>query len=71
MPSETSNTAPSRAVWRRRRRKRSVQVSAVTPAKAESNPPICAVCGLPIESNCTIDHVVPQAIYKWNESYLL
>ena len=73
MLSETkknSNTAFSRAAWRRRRRKHSAQVNAVMPAKAESSPPICAVCGLPLESNCTIDHVVPQAIYKWNESYL-
>lgn len=32
--------------------------------------PICAICGKPIFSNCTIDHVIPQAIYKWHEQYL-
>ena len=32
--------------------------------------PICAICGKPITSGCTIDHVIPQAIYKWNEQYL-
>jgi hypothetical protein len=33
-------------------------------------PPLCALCGKPITFGCTIDHVVPQAIYKWHESYL-
>ncbi len=32
--------------------------------------PVCAICGKPITSGCTIDHVVPQAIYKWHEEYL-
>ena len=32
--------------------------------------PICAICGKPIHSFCTVDHVIPQAIYKWNEQYL-
>lgn len=32
--------------------------------------PICAICGKPIFNNCTIDHVIPQAIYKWHEQYL-
>lgn len=32
--------------------------------------PICAICGKPILSGCTIDHVVPQAVYKWHECYL-
>ena len=32
--------------------------------------PVCAICGKPIFSNCTIDHVIPQAIYKWHEQYL-
>lgn len=31
---------------------------------------MCAICGKPITNGCTIDHVVPQAIYKWNERYL-
>lgn len=35
-----------------------------------SDAPICAICGKPITANCTIDHVIPQAIYKWHESYL-
>ena len=35
-----------------------------------SGPPICAICGKPITSNCTVDHVIPQAIYKWHEKYL-
>jgi len=43
--------------------------------KTQSNPaapavPICAICGKPITANCTIDHVIPQAIYKWHENYL-
>ena len=37
---------------------------------AQPEAPICAICGKPITSGCTIDHVIPQAIYKWNESYL-
>ena len=32
--------------------------------------PVCAICGKPILSNSTIDHVIPQAIYKWHENYL-
>lgn len=31
---------------------------------------MCAICGKPIHSNSTIDHVIPQAIYKWHEQYL-
>lgn len=37
---------------------------------AQQEPPICAICGKPITSGCTVDHVIPQAIYKWNENYL-
>ena len=32
--------------------------------------PVCAICGKPITNGVTIDHVIPQAIYKWNEKYL-
>ncbi|MBE7004104.1 MAG: hypothetical protein E7425_07445 [Ruminococcaceae bacterium] len=38
--------------------------------KPAPEPPVCAICGKPITFGCTIDHVVPQAIYKWHESYL-
>lgn len=37
---------------------------------AQSDVPICAICGKAITANCTIDHVIPQAIYKWHEHYL-
>ena len=37
---------------------------------AQPEHPICAICGKPISENCTIDHVIPQAVYKWHESYL-
>lgn len=37
---------------------------------APSAPPVCAICGKPITAGATVDHVIPQAIYKWNESYL-
>lgn len=38
--------------------------------KEPAESPICAICGKPIFNNCTIDHVIPQAIYKWHEQYL-
>ena len=41
-----------------------------TNENAAPEPPVCALCGKPITFGCTIDHVVPQAIYKWHESYL-
>ena len=37
---------------------------------AQAEPPRCAICGKPITKGCTIDHVIPQAIYKWHEQYL-
>lgn len=40
------------------------------PQAAQPESPVCAICGKPITGGCTIDHVIPQAIYKWNESYL-
>ena len=36
----------------------------------QTEPPRCAICGKPITKGCTIDHVIPQAIYKWHEQYL-
>ena len=36
----------------------------------QTEPPKCAICGRPITKGCTIDHVIPQAIYKWHEQYL-
>lgn len=37
---------------------------------AQPEAPLCAICGRAIVDHCTVDHVVPQAIYKWHEQYL-
>ncbi len=61
---------------RRRRRKKAAVADAVCPPQTAKPPaaspeaPLCAICGKPIVSGSTVDHVVPQAIYKWNECYL-
>ena len=50
---------------------RKKKMGAVIHLKTEQpTTPICAICGKPITANCTVDHVIPQAIYKWHESYL-
>ena len=38
---------------------------------APTEPPLCAICGKPITAFCTIDHVFPQAIYKWQHGECL
>ncbi len=56
---------------RRRRRGSGAHAQPVAvPKPAAPEIPLCAICGKPITANCTIDHVVPQAIYKWHENYL-
>ena len=55
---------------RKKKKPAGVPPPAAPPQEVEQAIPLCAICGKPITGACTIDHVIPQAIYKWHENYL-